>query len=199
MNPRKLVIFSGGDRVGKTTLISAMQEYLGEENCEVVHLSEPPGDQDNIFDINRECISKWVSTGKEWLLFDRCYVCSYILEQFRRNNNGHLDDMIDLELELLGCSDTFQVVHVSVDRPWQFAAPHHLTELRELFPNAAPWRIRDEYVARMKEHREYYSKLYDFYEHVTAFPSILHMGDAYEDTDLEVEGLLKRINHELSQ
>jgi hypothetical protein len=106
--------------------------------------------------------------------------------------------MIDLELELLGCSEIFQVIHVSVDRPWQFAAPHHLIELRELFPDAAPWRIRDEYVARMKEHKEYYSKLYEFYESVTAFPSVVHYGDAYDDLDLEVDGLLKAINYELN-
>lgn len=194
---RKIVIFSGGDRVGKSTLISAIQERLGEDECSVVHLAEPPGDQENIFDINRKAISEWVASGKEWLLFDRCYVCSYILEHFRRNNNGHLDDMIDFEIELLGCADTFKLIHVSVDRPWQFSAAHHIVELRELFPKAAPWRIRDEYVARMKEHKEYYSKLYDFYEHITAFPSVIHYGEYYEDTDLEVEGLLKAINNQL--
>ena len=195
---RKIVIFSGADRVGKSTLISTMQEHLGEEHCEVVHLSEPPGDQDNIFDINREFIDKWVASDKEWLLFDRCYVCSFILEQFRRKNHGHLDDIIDLELELLERSDIFEVVHVAVDRPWSWSAKHHLIELKELFPTASPWRIRDEYVARMNEHKEYYSKLYDFYEHTTAFPSVVHYGDTYQDSDLEVEGLLKAINYQLN-
>jgi hypothetical protein len=190
---RKIVIFSGADRVGKSTLISALQQFLTVENCDVVHLSEPPGDQENIFDVNRAAISAWVAGGKDWLLFDRCYVCSYILEHFRRKNNGHLDDMIDFELELLGCADTFSVTHVAVDRSWQFAAPHHLVELKELFPTAAPWRIRDEYVARMKEHREYYSKLYDFYEHITAFPSVVHYGETYSDEDAEVGGLLSAI------
>ena len=194
---RKIVIFSGADRVGKTTLISAFQQVLTEENCDVAHLAEPPGDQDNIFDVNRTIISTWASSEKEWLLFDRCYVCSYILEQFRRKNNGHLDDMIDLELELLECADTFKVIHVAVDRCWQFAAPHHLVELKELFPTAAPWRIRDEYVARMKEHKEYYLKLYDFFADITAFPSITHYGDFFDSIDEAVEKLLLSINQEL--
>jgi len=197
MTTRKIAIFSGADRVGKSTLISAMHQHLGEDACEVVHLSEPPGDQDNIFDINRECVGQWVASGKKWLLFDRFYVCSFILEQFRRNNHGHLDDIIDLELELLQCSDTFNVIHVSVDRPWSWSAKHHLIELKELFPQAAPWRIRDEYVARMKEHKEYYSKLYEFYEHTTAFPNVVHCGEYYPDADLEVAALLNSINNAL--
>ena len=191
---RKIVIFSGADRVGKTTLISAMQDYLGEGNSVIVHLSEPPGDQENIFDINRDYISAWVASGKEWLLFDRCYVCSYILEQFRRNNHGHLDDIIDFELELLQCSDEFKVVHVGVDRPWSWSASHHLIELKKLFPTAAPWRIRDEYVARMKEHKEYYQKLYDFYADTTAFPAIFHSPMEFDDLDLSLRHLCSQLD-----
>jgi hypothetical protein len=49
----------------------------------------------------------------------------------------------------------------------------------------------------MKEHKEYYSKLYDFYEHTTAFPSVVHCGEYHADTDLEVAALLNSINNEL--
>jgi hypothetical protein len=70
--------------------------------------------------------------------------------------------------------------------------------VKELFPDAAPWFIRDEYVARMREHRHYYEKLYDFYEHTTAFPQVYHYGDGFADTDLEIDGLLKSIDNELN-
>ena len=196
-NQRKLVIFSGGDRSGKTTLINALQERLGEENCSIYHHSAPPQDQENIFDFYRNHIGEWIATGREWCLFDRSYPCSVILESHRRRNTGHLDDAVDFELELLQCLE-FQVVHVSVDRPWSFSAKHHLIELKELFPDAAPWFIRDEYIARMREHRHYYEKLYDFYEHTTAFPQVYHYGDQFADTDLEIDSLLKSIDNELN-
>ena len=190
---RKLVIFSGGDRVGKTTLINALQDRLGEENCSVYHHSAPPQDQNNIFDFYRDHIGEWVASDREWCLFDRSYPCSVILESHRRRNNGHLDEAVDFELELLQCAETFRVVHVSVDRPWSFSAKHHLIELKELFPDAAPWFIRDEYVARMREHKHYYEKLYDFYEHTTAFPHLKVTGDmALSQLVDDVEASAKR-------
>ena len=194
MTTRKIVILSGPDRTGKSTLSAALQNRLGADSCEVVHLPEPPGNQNNLFDVNREAIGEWVASGKEWLIFDRCYVCSYVLETLRRRNNGHLDDIIDLELELLECAEEFKVLHVGVEKQWAWSAPHHLAELKQLFPTAAPWKIRDEYIARMKEHREYSEKLGEFYNHVTAFPHIYTF-----DTNKKpnIQNLLDNINYEI--
>lgn len=170
---RKLIIISGADRVGKSTLIGNTQAYLREQNCAVYHHSAPPSQQVNIFDMYREHVEEWLATDKLWCVFDRAYPCSFILEDHRRRNHGHMDDVVDLELEWLA-DDRFQVVHVSVERPWSWSAKHHLIELNEMFPEAAPWFIRDEYVARMKEHKHYYERLYEFYDHVTAFPNVRH-------------------------
>jgi len=172
MNQRKLVIFSAPDRCGKTTLVKQLQEYLGEDNCMSFHHGQPPHDPENLFDFYRDHIVEWVSSGNEWCLFDRAYPCSYALEDFRRHNNGHLDDIIDLELELMQCA--FKVIHVGIEKPWSWSASHHLIELKELFPDAPPWKIRDEYVARMKEHRVYQERLGEFYEHFTAFPHLYY-------------------------
>lgn len=184
---RKLVIVSGGDRVGKSTLIGNLRNCLLPQNCDVYHHSAPPNDQSNIFDFYRQHTEEWLSTSKEWCLFDRSYPCSFILEDHRRRNYGHMDDVIDLELEWLA-DDRFEVIHVSVERPWSWSAKHHLIELKELFPDAAPWFIRDEYVARMKEHKHYYERLYDFYDNVTAFPHIIHepLADPIDEVKLLV-------------
>lgn len=187
---RKLVIFSGADRVGKSSLINITREALSEHGCEVYHHSAPPSQQANIFDMYREHLEEWLSGTSEWCLFDRSYPCSFILEDHRRRNHGHMDDVVDLELEWLA-DDRFEVVHVSVERPWCWSAKHHLIELRELFPEASPWFIRDEYVARMKEHKHYYERLYDFYDNVTAFPS--HVHEPLFDPDDEVKLLVHSI------
>jgi hypothetical protein len=173
---RKLVIVSGGDRVGKSTLIAELQEYFGEENCSVYHHGAPPYHTENIFDFYRDHITEWVSTGKEWCLFDRSWVCSYCLEDFRRHTNGQLDEIANVELDVMACSETFSTIHLGLKRPWSWSAKHHIIELKELEPTAPQWVIRDHYVARQKEHRIYYDKLTEFYNHMTAFPHVWTFG-----------------------
>ena len=198
MKQRKLVIVSGGDRVGKSTLISNLQQHLGEFNCAVFHHSAPPTTQSNIFDFYRDHVAQWLATKAEWCIFDRSYPCSFILEDHRRRNHGHMDDVIDLELEWLA-DDRFQVMHISVERPWNWSAKHHLIELKEMFPDAAPWFIRDEYVARMKEHKHYYERLYDFYENVTAFPHHVHRGIQFSSAKNEVKDVITNIEFTLNR
>ncbi len=179
---RKLIVVSGADRVGKSTLISELQQHLGEENCSVYHHGAPPYHAENVFDFYRDNIIEWSSTGKEWCLFDRSWVCSYCLEDFRRHNNGLLDEIADMELDVMSCSDKFKTVHLGLKRPWHWSAEHHVIELTEQELGAPQWVIRNLYVSRQKEHRVYYDKLNEFYEHVTAFPSVwTHGNDNLED------------------
>jgi hypothetical protein len=192
MTPRKLIICDGADRVGKTTLIAEIQSHLGKEKCDTVHLSEPANNQNDPYDINREKIGEWVASGKEWFFFDRSYPCSMVYEERRRGNAGHLAHVVEIEVELADCSDEFQVVHVCVEKPWRWSAKHHLIEVRQLFPEAAPWFVRDQMISRMREHKEFYEKMYDFYENITMFPI------AYFYEWETIEDLFKKINNCLS-
>ena len=167
-----LIIVSGPDRVGKSTLIAKLVDVLGAENCMEMHHGAPPRDQRSIFDFYREDILRWQNSTKEHCIFDRAWPCSYILEQFRRNNLGHLEDLIDLELWI---NDTVadSVVHVGQFRPWHWSAPLHVEELRmEAGNKDVNWFIRDQYVTRMQEHEVYQTQLIDFYERVTMFPNV---------------------------
>jgi len=164
-----LIIVSGPDRVGKSTLIRAMAETLGESDTYVAHHGPPPKENENIFDVYRDTIQDWKWSRKPYAIFDRAYPCSYILEQHRRRNAGHFEDVVDLEIELLDAIDS--VVHLGVFRPWYWSAPLHVEEVREENPGAAPWLIRDEYIARMQEHQIYTEQLLNFYENITMFPS----------------------------
>ena len=162
-----LIVVSGPDRVGKSTLIKQMAD---ETDALVIHHGPPPTDQKNIFDFYRDDISRWGLTQHKVAIFDRAWPCSYILEQHRRRNAGHLEDLIDFEIWL---NDTVgAVVHLAQFRPWHWSAPLHVEELREENPNAADWFIRDEYVARMQEHEIYTQQLIDFYDRITMFPNV---------------------------
>lgn len=164
-----LIIVSGPDRVGKSTMISAMVEVL-EGDCFVAHHGPPPEDQENIFDFYREDLDTWDLSGKTHAIFDRAYPCSYILEQHRRHNAGHFEDVIDFEIQL--ASRVKDVIHLGIFRPWYWSAPLHIDEVRGENPGAALWRIRDEYIARMQEHQLYTEQIINFYENITMFPNV---------------------------
>jgi hypothetical protein len=179
---RKLVILSGPDRVGKSTICDELKDQIGEGNCEIIHLSEPPLDQEDPYDINREKIGEWVASGKEWCFFDRSYPCSTVFEERRRGNAGHFGHIVELEIELMRCLE-FKTCHVIIDRPWHWSAKHHLAEIDQLIPRGADWAKRDHYISRMKEHQLYYERLRDFADNVTAFPSYWHRADPNPDVD----------------
>ena len=165
-----LIVVSGPDRVGKSTIISQMAEVL-DGDAFVMHHGAPPNNQENIFDFYRKDIADWQESGKQVAIFDRAWPCSYILEQHRRRNAGHFEDLLDFEIWLN--DEIGAVVHLAQLRPWHWSAPLHIEELREEFPDAAPWFIRDEYVARMQEHKHYTQELMNFYEDVTMFPNLI--------------------------
>jgi len=172
MNPQPmLIVVSGPDRVGKSTLIKKMADELGD-SCLVLHHGPPPTDSKNIFDFYRDDIRTFKESAKfKYAIFDRAWPCSYILEQHRRRNAGHFEDIIDLELWINDMLDG-AVVHMAQLRPWSWSAPLHIEELREENPQAADWFIRDEYISRMQEHKVYTEQLLNFYEDVTMFPNV---------------------------
>ena len=149
-----LIVVSGPDRVGKSTLIKKMADELGD-SCAVIHHGPPPSDQKNIFDFYRDDILGLLDKPNfKHAIFDRAWPCSFILEQHRRRNAGHFEDLIDLELWVNDMLDG-AVVHLAQFRPWHWSAPLHVEELREEYPTSANWYIRDEYISRMQEHRIY--------------------------------------------
>jgi len=53
-----LIVVSGPDRVGKSSLIQGMSERLSGKAM-VIHHGPPPTDQENIFDFSRDDIRRW--------------------------------------------------------------------------------------------------------------------------------------------
>lgn len=164
-----LIIVSGPDRVGKSTLIHDMHKAL-DGDAFVAHHGPPPQEQNSIFDFYKEDIKKWRDSGKKYAIFDRAYPCSLILEQHRRRNAGHFEDVIDFEMWLNDTVDN--VVHLAQFRPWFWSAPLHVEEIRAWHPEAAPWYQRDELIARMQEHQVYTEQLLNFYDNITLFPNV---------------------------
>ena len=164
-----LIIVSGPDRVGKSTLIKRLHDQV-DGDCFISHHGPPPHDQGCIFDFYKDDVLQWQKEEQTYAIFDRAWPCSFILEQHRRRNFGHLEDLVDLELWINDAVEC-PVVHLAQLRPWSWSAPLHVEELEA--EGLHGWALRDEYVARMQEHKVYTEQLQTFFEDVTMFPSVV--------------------------
>ena len=164
-----LLLVSGPDRVGKSTLIREIVDVLRPENCTVFHHGPPDRSSRDVFDRYRMEVGD--SSSDKHIIFDRGWPCTFIYEQIRKNNSGHFDSLIDLEMWM---NDAVEegVVHIGQLRPWNWSAPLHLEDLNALNPDASDWYIRDQYIQRMAEHKQYTDKLMDYYEDITMFPNV---------------------------
>jgi len=157
-----LILLGGPDRVGKSTLAAQLSEIT---DFRVKHHSEPNPRGKTIFDQYRQDLSEG---GDQ--IWDRSYLCTYILERYRNRNHDHLIEITDFELEL---SKIHQVIHVGVTKPWHWSAPLHIEELNKRHHPPSDWVIRDEFIARQNEHHFYTDEMINFYQFVTMFPSFM--------------------------
>ena len=150
---KQLIILSGADRVGKSTLASKM-EKAGV--CRVIHHGPPPADKPLFSDL-RDDIATWLDSEDPQMCWDRSYVCSYCL-----NQPDVLDAILRLEIDMVG----FEVKHIGVWASWQTVAKRHLDEIEK----EGHGNLLREYRERLETHRSYYDRLRDFYANVTRFP-----------------------------
>lgn len=150
---KQLLILSGADRVGKSTLASKM-EKAGV--CRVIHHGPPPADRPLFSDL-RDDIADWLNSDEPQMCWDRAYVCSYCLNQ---------PNVLDAILELEWDHRDLDIQHVGVWASWQECARRHVEEIQSLGIESHV----EEYRTRMETHRSYYERLEQFYESVTMFP-----------------------------
>ena len=168
---KRLIIFSGADRVGKSTLIDKLyRAYQGQ--AMVKHHNAPSRYSEEPYEYYKKDLAEFMMAREEVCIWDRGWPCSYILEQHREGTHDHLPEIVDLELYVM----TFgiKVLHVAVQKNWSWSAPHHLEELKSENANVSDWWLRNKYINRMREHEKYYKELDYFLNNVTAFPHVVH-------------------------
>ncbi len=157
-----LILLGGPARVGKSTLASTLSALT---NFPVKHHNAPEVRDDSIFDVYRRNLEEG---GDQ--IWDRSYLCAFILERYRKRNHDHLVEIMDLELEI---SKKHEVIHVGVTKPWHWSAPLHWEELNKRHYQPAHWATRDAFMARQNEHHFYIEEMENFYRYVTMFPSFI--------------------------
>ncbi len=173
--PRKLYIFSGADRVGKSTFIKKLS---GQPNLAnrvfLAHHKQPDPEKESVLAQFTDSLNFWLDTDKPYALFDRGYPCTWIYEQIREGNSGHLEDIIDLELNLINLLGEKNVTHIGFITPWYSVAARHKEEIFNHLDSPESYRRkRDTYIRRMGEHDQYQSLLELFFNTITAFENVL--------------------------
>ena len=157
-----LILLGGPDRVGKSTLAAQLSELSG---FKVKHHSQPDARDKSIFDIYRRNLEEG---GDQ--IWDRSYLCAFILERYRRRNHDHLVEIMDLEFEL---SKIHEVIHIGVTKPWYWCAPLHWEELNKKHYPLSHWATRDAFISRQNGHHFNIGVMDNFYRYVTMFPSFM--------------------------
>lgn len=85
-------------------------------------------------------------------------VCFY--EKFRRNLEISEEWANSAESYFSAYSETIKVF--LVERTWQWSLPHHIIELKSLYPGCSDYYLEMQLKARQKEHEEYYAYMKDY-------------------------------------
>ena len=134
---KSLWLIAGPDRVGKTTYCKTLKRP-------VYHFGPPNPTIKNIYSSYRAALEE--QPAEVQICFDRGWVCSYILDTFRRHAGNHAAEITQLEIDLF--DQGWEVEHIGITREWSWSAPLHLKELRELYPRYAAWKIRDLFIEK---------------------------------------------------
>lgn len=158
----RLLVISGADRVGKSTLIEKLKKDVDVESF---HFSAPKTHPTRDFE---EAIC---NSTKESIIFDRGWPDRFIFEQIRNNNKTGLWDYIrDFEIDLY--KSGIEVFLLGITRPWNFSAALHLQE----FPsNLSQFQISTNLEKARKEHYQVQELMKEYFSHYTMFQNhIIH-------------------------
>ncbi|MDX1371289.1 MAG: hypothetical protein R3321_02400 [Nitrososphaeraceae archaeon] len=180
---KKLIIVSGGDRVGKSTLIKKLEKNLRytrfKERMASRHFSAPQPTSPHIFQMYYTPLDLFLTSNRSLEIWDRSYVCGYILERLRRNTHSHHSEVLALEFYLM--EKGIDVLHVGIMPQWSVIAKRHYEEIKKLNYEACSWYQIDQLEVRRKEHNGYNKLLKEFYGDVTAFPNLVTFNNSSDD------------------
>ncbi|MDX1371120.1 MAG: hypothetical protein R3321_01545 [Nitrososphaeraceae archaeon] len=178
----RLLIISGSDRVGKSTLQKNLKSRL-EQHCSSTNKKlafnivnahfGPPDSQchSRIFQMYYDELNKHDLSEVDFLIWDRSYICGYILERIRRNNHKHHSELLQIEWDFI-IKYNLDVRHIVITPPWSEVSKYHVEEVKELNPGCLDWYLIDELENRRLEHNRYNQLLMETMTEVTMFPHI---------------------------
>ena len=161
MYPRTIVVL-GADRVGKSTIVKNTQdELISQDVCvRTLHFSGPQPHHHTPIQQYLDPFQSALEEKAQVVICDRGFseVCFY--EKFRRNLEISEEWANSAESYFSAYSETIKVF--LVERTWQWSLPHHIIELKSLYPGCSDYYLEMQLKTRQKEHEEYYAYMKDY-------------------------------------
>jgi hypothetical protein len=164
------VVLLGADRVGKSTIIWNTLERFRRRDIDAtsLHFSGPKPHHTNPIEQYIEPFDSALETMPEFILCDRGFseVCFY--DDFRRH--------IPISHEWAQAAESYFMKRSSdvkvflLKREWEWSQPHHLVEVREQYPDATAWWIKNQMKAREAEHHAYYDYMHNYLNNHSLLP-----------------------------
>jgi hypothetical protein len=164
------VVLLGADRVGKSTIVTNTIKKLEKDGfgAKALHFSGPQPHHSSPIQQYIEPFDSVLETMPEFVLCDRGFseVCFY--DKFRRHISISHEWAQAAESYFLERSSNVKVF--LLEREWEWSQPHHLIEVREEYPNATAWWIKNKMKAREAEHYAYYDYMHNYLNHYSLLP-----------------------------
>lgn len=184
-----IIVILGADRVGKSTIVSNTYKQFTDNDIDaaVLHFSGPQPHHNSPIEQYLKPLESVLDTMSEVVICDRGFseVCFY--DKFRRHVD--ISEEWAFSAESYFASQATKVHVFLIKRPWEWSKPHHIIEIKEQYPNATPYFIRNQLLMREAEHHAYYEYMEDYLKNRSLLPHVV-----FEITDNNSPDLFRYIN-----
>lgn len=173
-----IITILGADRVGKSTLASTTSDKFRSrqnQDCISLHFSGPQPYHNSPIEQYTLPLENALEDRPEVIICDRGFAEVAFYDKFRRH--------VDISEEWVHSAESYfaskaSKVHVFLlIRPWDWARPRHIEEIKLLYPDATEYFIRNQLLMREKEHHAYYEYMVEYLDRRSLLPHLkLHVG-----------------------
>jgi hypothetical protein len=180
-----IITILGADRVGKSTLAATTANNFKSRrglDCIQLHFSGPQPHHNSPIEQYTILLENALEDHPEVIICDRGFAEVTFYDKFRRH--------VDISEEWTHSAESYFASKASelhtflLIRPWDWARPHHIEEIKLLHPNATVYFIRNQLLMREAEHYAYYEYMEEYLDKRSLLPHRKLQANYREPPDL---------------
>jgi hypothetical protein len=168
-----IIVVLGADRVGKSTIVSNTIEQFRDADIDAasLHFAGPQPHHNSPIEQYTAPLDVVLDAMPEVIICDRGFseVCFY--DKFRRHVN--ISEEWAFAAESYFATEASKVHVFLIKRSWAWSKPHHVIEIKEQYPNATPYFVRNQLLMREAEHYAYYEYMEDYLKNRSLLPHVV--------------------------
>jgi hypothetical protein len=180
-----IITILGADRVGKSTLAEkTAKDFRSRLGLNVIQLHFAGPQPHHCSPIEQYTVPLDATLGDkpDVIICDRGFAEVAFYDKFRRH--------VDISEEWVFSAEAYFSSRASklhtllLVRPWDWARPHHIVEIKEQYPDASEYFIRNQLLMRETEHHAYYEYMEEYLDKRSLIPHRKLMVNYREPPDL---------------